>query len=542
MKLLDLEMFHNIVSDKKDEKKYHVNYFRKSEEAEDRQMQSIADQARFAEQVKTKNDLHILETFSESRSAKKPGRPEFNRMLDILNERDDIKGIVCWKLNRLGRNPEDEGKIRWLLQSGQIDEIITSDKTYTQVDSDFIMAIEGAQAQRFITDLRKDTARGVQSKLEKGIAPILAPPGYRNSIEKRQGERDIQPHHIYFPLLKQIFELFLTGHYSVEQLHEKVRELKIKNSRNQIISRTQLHKILRDPFYTGTRFMYAKRLYTNGKHTPMINDEQFDLIQEIIAKRSRPRVFTHKGFLNGLVRCGECDSMITAEVHRKKYKNGKTQEFAYYRCTKRKKGVKCSQRYISVQKLDEQASKYLKSIRLSTRFVAWAIKWLNVIHHNQQEIKESKLIAIQKEYNEVDKKIANLVDLMISGIITAQEGSIKKQELESERTKLFSILTKINTHAIEWTNLTIQTFEFVKSAQEKFEFGTIEQKKTILRVIGSNLRLKDKKLIIELRTPFVYIQKVVSNLRVNNEEKMMDLPTISTETAFAGSNIDTMGE
>ena len=41
--------------------------------------------------------------------------------------------------------------------------------------------------------MNEDTARGIKSKLDKGIAPILAPPGYRNCLEKRQGERNIEP-------------------------------------------------------------------------------------------------------------------------------------------------------------------------------------------------------------------------------------------------------------------------------------------------------------------------------------------------------------
>jgi DNA invertase Pin-like site-specific DNA recombinase/predicted metal-binding protein len=463
-------------------------------------------------------------------------------MIEFIHSRKDIKGIICWKLNRLSRNPKDEGTIRWLLQSGEIEEIVTPEKTYTMVDSDFIMAIEGAQAQRFINDLRKDTARGIQSKLDKGMVPILAPPGYRNTIEKRQGERHIEAHPIYFDLMKKLFELFLTGNYSVEGLHKKVKELGIKNSRNQIFSKTQLHKALRDPFYTGTRFIYAKRLYTNGTHPAMITDEQYDLIQEILSNRSRPRYFTHVGFLNGIVRCGECNGMITAEVHRKKYKNGKTQEFAYYRCTKRKRDIKCSQPYIAVDKLDRQAIAYLKTIKLSTQFVDWAIKWLKVMHKEQQNIKESKLIATQDSYNDVNKKLDRLVELMISGVITAKEGSEKKQLLEDEKKRLFDILSKIDIHATEWTNLTIQTFNFVKIAQDKFEFGTIEQKKTILKVIGSNLVLKDRKLSITLRTPFTYIQKVVSKLKGEKEDIYRDLPEDIAQIAFSGSNHDIMGD
>jgi len=541
MQLSELEMYHNINVAVESEKKYFLIYCRKSEEAEDRQVQSIDDQLRAAEQIKARKSVTVLETFTEARSAKMPGRSEFNRMIEFIHSRKDIKGVICWKLNRLSRNPKDEGTIRWLLQSGEIEEIVTPEKTYTMVDSDFIMAIEGAQAQRFINDLRKDTARGIQSKLDKGMVPILAPPGYRNTTEKRQGERHIEAHPIYFDLMKKLFELFLTGNYSVEGLHKKVKELGIKNSRNQIFSKTQLHKALRDPFYTGTRFIYVKRLYTNGTHPAMITDEQYDLIQEILSNRSRPRYFTHVGFLNGIVRCGECNGMITAEVHRKKYKNGKTQEFAYYRCTKRKKEIKCSQPYIAVDKLDRQAIAYLKTIKLSPRFVDWAIKWLKVMHKEQQNIKESKLIATEDSYNDVNKKLDRLVELMISGVITAKEGSEKKQLLEDEKKRLFDILSKIDIHATEWTNLTIQTFNFVKIAQDKFEFGTIEQKKTILKVIGSNLVLKDRQLTITLRTPFTYIQKVVSKLKGEKEDIYRDLPEDIGQIAFPGSNHDIMG-
>lgn len=540
MNLQDLEMYHNLTSDNVIEKKYYLIYCRKSEESEDRQIQSIADQIKILTELAGAKDLQIEQVFTENKSAKAPGRPVFDELVSLIEERKDIAGILCWRLNRLFRNPADEGKIRWLLQSGTINEIITPHKTYQEVDADFTMAVEGAQAQRFISDLKKDTARGVQSKITKGIAPMLAPPGYRNALEKRQGERDIIPHPIYFPLMKQIFELFLTGHYSVEALHKKVEELGIKNSRNQIVSATQLYKILKDPFYTGIRFIYAKRLHTNGIHEAMITDEQFDLIQEILAKRSRPRVIRFEGFLNGIMSCGECHMTITQEVHRKKYKNGNIQDFVYYRCTKKKKNNRCSQPYLPAHELDRQAMKYLQSVRLSPRFVEWAIKWLNVMHEQQKEIKNARLKATQQEYNETVSKITRTVDLMIAGIITPEDGRLRKQQLEIEKTRLFSILSKIDTHVTEWTNLTIQTFDFVTTAQYKFEHGTIEQKKTILKVIGSNLVVRDGKLHIEFRTPFAYIQSVVAKMN-ENQEIEANLPPLSPQEAFLGSSQDVVG-
>jgi site-specific DNA recombinase len=538
MKLHDLEMSQRLKIKNTPEKRFYLVYCRKSEESEDKQIQSLEDQLSTARNLASTKNLHLLnvEPFVESRSAKKPGRPQFNGMLDLIEQRNDIRGIIVWKPNRLFRNPVDEGKIRWLLQSGEIDEIVTPDKTYTQVDSDFLMAIEGAQAQRYVNDLRKDVARGIQSKISKGMAPICAPTGYRNTREKRQGERTIEVDPVNFPLMRQIFDLFLTGNYSVDGLHSKAEELGLRNKLGKPVLRSQFHKILKNPFYTGTRFIYAGKLYTNGIHKRMITDEEFDLVQDILAKKSRPRFQIHKGFLNGTVRCGECNSMITAEVHKRKYKNGKSQLFAYYRCTKKKQGYKCSQPYIPVQTLDTQASDYLRSIMLSTRFVEWGIKWLKIMHSNQQEVKEAKLKATQTAYNAVDRKIANLVDLMLDDIISKEDGVKKKAELEAQKTKLNETLSSIDSHANEWTNLTIDTFNFVKTAQDKFLNGTIEEKKTILRVIGSNLVLKDKNLEIELRKPFQYIQEVVKELEGKRGQFEAKLPALSSKEAFIPSD------
>lgn len=535
MKLQDLEMYqHNHIKNEA-KKNYYLIYCRKSSESEDRQMQSVEDQLTEAEKIRVGKNLEVVETFSESRSAKMPGRSEFNRMIETIYQRKDIKGIICWKLNRLARNPKDEGTLRWLLQSGEIEEIITPDKTYTQVDSDFVMAIDGAQSQRFITDLRKDTARGIKSKLDKGIAPILAPPGYRNSIEKRQGERDIVPHETQFPLVRKIFDYALTDNYSSQQLCLLAGDLGVKSNRKKLISRTQTYKMLRDPFYTGTRFIYSGKLYTNGVHKRMVTDEEFDLLQDILSGRSRPRGQKHKDLLTGLMVCGECGRGITTEVKTKHYKNGNSQVFVYYRCTKKWKGSKCTQRYVRAEELEKQVDEYLDSVKLSPRFVEWAIKWLRVMHQEQEGVREARYEAAKQAYEGVIPRISKLVDLMISGIVTQEEGAIKKQTLEQEKQRLFEELSKIDVHVTEWTNLAIETFNFVKTAQDKFANGTIEQKKTILRVIGSNLILKNKKLTIEIRTPFTYIQKVAMQLKQEKREEPIDLPTITSQNAFLSS-------
>lgn len=542
MRIEELEMTQITQISKEGQKKHYLIYARKSSEAEDRQVESINDQFKEANKLILQKDLTVKDKpFAESRSAKKPGRLEFNRMIEEIDKRSDIKGIICWKLNRLFRNPEDEGKIRQRLSDGRIEEIITPSKTYLEADSDFTMAVEGAQAQRFIRDLREDTGRGTKSKLDKGIAPIMAPPGYRNCLEKRQGERDIEPIPTQFNLVRNLFDIFLTGNYSVQQLWLKAKELGIKSNRGKIISKTQLYKILKNPFYTGVRYIYAKRLYTNGIHKRMLTDEEFNLVQDILSKRTHPRGSIHMDLLTGIMKCGECGRAITTEVKTKNYRNGTSQTFVYYRCTKKWQGKKCTQPYIRAEELERQVLDYLDRLQMSPLFVEWAIKWLKVMHGKQEELRAAKYNTTEQAYQEVVKKITRLVDLTISGMLTAEEGTLKKQELELEKKRLSEELGKIDIHVSEWSTLAIQTFDLVKNIKERFANGSIEQRKTILRVIGSNLILKDKAIQIEIRRPFEYIQEVVSKLNENKWLEPIDLPAITTQEAFLQSPNTIMG-
>src|SRR3989344_8654721 len=92
-----------------DKIKYFL-YARKSSESEDRQMASIESQIVELQKIAREYGLEVADIYSESRSAKEPGRPVFNEMLQDI-QAGKANGIICWKLNRLARNPIDGGQI-----------------------------------------------------------------------------------------------------------------------------------------------------------------------------------------------------------------------------------------------------------------------------------------------------------------------------------------------------------------------------------------------------------------------------------------------
>src|ERR1022692_3173236 len=188
----------------------HFIYSRKSSEDDDRQMLSIVAQLSELGAITATEQLPIVETFTESKSAKEPGREIFNEMLRRIEE-GEANAILTWKLDRLARNFDDGGKIIGMLQRGVIQEIRTFEKTYLPTDNVLLIAVELGMANQYVRDLSLNIRRGIREKVRRGVFYGKAPLGYYNEPRLRI----IQPHPRNFKKLKAIFEEFAKGDQSL---------------------------------------------------------------------------------------------------------------------------------------------------------------------------------------------------------------------------------------------------------------------------------------------------------------------------------------
>ena len=145
-------------------------YVRKSTDDTTHQVMSLPAQINELREFAKREHLFIYETLEESQSAKLPGRPVFNQMLDRL-ERGEANGILCWDIDRLYRNPIDEGLTRWLLQNSVIVSIRTPTRQFFPDDAGLLMGVEGGRATDYIIRLSKNIRRGVKEKLRRGEWP-----------------------------------------------------------------------------------------------------------------------------------------------------------------------------------------------------------------------------------------------------------------------------------------------------------------------------------------------------------------------------------
>ncbi len=98
--------------------KYYI-YARKSTDVEDMQVQSIEGQLGELRMFAKRENLEVIEELVEKKSAKIPGRPIFNKMLDDI-ENGKANGILSWHPDRLARNSIDGGKIIYFVDTGKI--------------------------------------------------------------------------------------------------------------------------------------------------------------------------------------------------------------------------------------------------------------------------------------------------------------------------------------------------------------------------------------------------------------------------------------
>jgi site-specific DNA recombinase len=484
-------------------------YARKSSENEDKQVASIPSQIDELKKLAHERSLTIVNTFTEDKSAKAPGRPIFNQMLDAIHK-GEASGIICWKLDRLARNPIDGGTINWLLQQGIIQHIQTFQRGYFPTDNVLMMNLEFGMANQFVLDLSVNTKRGMRKKVEDGWFPHKPPIGYLSNKHKLPALPPIFKDKDKFTIVKQLWDAVLTKHYTVTKVFELANDLGLKTHSGRRLTEGQCHLMFHNPFYYGY-FNWNGGFY-KGNHEPMISKQQFDEVQAILDGRIHTCSQKHVFAFTGLIRCGECGAAITAENKTKHQKNGNVHHYTYYRCTKRIKRD-CSQQPITVDELEAQITNVLGKIRIPPSFHQWAIKQLKAEQITEGEDQKEIVEAHRRAWDACKKKLDALFDLRLTGEVSPEEFAVHKAKLLKEKHKYEELMKDANDRVETWLERAEKMLNFAETAKSRFELGGFEDKREILGDLGLNLSLLDRNLSIPLKKPVELVEEVAPEVQ-----------------------------
>ena len=457
----------------------YILYSRKSTDTEDKQVLSLDSQEAELKKLAQSLDLEVVETLRESRSAKEPGRPIFNDMIKMISS-GKADAILCWKIDRLTRNPVDGGQIQWLLQNGNIQCIRTFEKNFLPSDNVLLMSIEQAMANQYIRDLSVNVKRGNRAKLERGEWPNHAPFGYLN--DKATKKVVIDPKRA--PYVTRIYNLYTTGTYGLKEVADILYTEGLRTASGYKVFHNQIHRIVSSRFYLGLMERDGK-IYP-GKHEALVTQKTFDLAQGILHGRLHSRKRNHFYSARGFLTCAVCSCIITTETQK---------GFAYYHCTNGK-GI-CDQKknFMRSETVDTMLAGIFNDLPFDEEFIDICYEAYKARNGDKMTAELHIIDTLHQELAGLITKESMLTDSYASQILRKDLYEEKMREIANQRVTLEKQIEENKKKS----GVSVVTFEQVKEvfidgnrAAKQYCDANPEAKRNLLGKLLSNATIKNK--------------------------------------------------
>lgn len=479
----------------------YANYYRKSSESEDRQVQSLESQKTEMMRIAQLHNLNVVKEYSESQSAKIPGRPQFIQMINDIKS-GKVNAILTWKLDRLARNMIEGGVIMELLTTGVLKEIRTHEKTYYSTDNILFMSVVFGMANQYSRDLSVNVKVGNKTKLKNGQWPNKAPLGYINN--KATKEIELDPERASY--IKQAFEMYSTGNHSVKQIAKELQDKGLVARSGKPVSASMIHYALRNTFYFGL-MEFGGELY-KGNYKPLISKSLFDKCQEIRTGNKKPKAQEKKNLsfsMRGIFSCEICGCAITAE---------KQKGIDYYHCTNGKKNCNQKKQFVRGDELEGVLISQLEKLGISDELI-------DIVHdaslerfHNEVVDTKTNKKRLEAELDTLKAKESMLTDKLLDGVLSNDIYTKKSKEL---KLAIFDKERQIDNNEVDYEK-ELATFELTKKAFKAFNFNKISfselkngEKLETFKNLLSNSTLKNengsKTLNLQYKKPYDVIAR-----------------------------------
>jgi hypothetical protein len=399
----------------------------------------------------------------------------------------------------------------------------------------------------------------MRQKAERGWYPTMRLPiGYVHKPGYVLGAEDeIIPNDKQFRILRKLWDILLTGKYSIADIKRKGDTLGLRNKFNKKCAKGAYYTFFTNEFYCGYYHWKDKDdnlIRYKGKHKMMVSPAEFQKAQILLQDKpnSVSRVKKYDFPYRGIIKCGECGCAVTPDHKlqaictsckckysikssgdcpkcRAKFsemENPSVVDILYYHCT-RSRGI-CSQGSIRKELIDNSIEEELKKISINKCFYSWAMNGLKNGNENKEEA-ENIIKSLMKKKTELENRISNLVILRADGEIDSEQFSLSVSKAEKEISSFEFEIGEAKKQNIEWYDNKIRDLNFALEAYQKFKNGDDSLKMDMLKELASNITLSDKKLDITVKEPLLEIEKCYSDYCQKNDASNLLLPLYSKD-------------
>ena len=522
-------------------------YIRVSTEDQAKEGYSLEVQREYLEAFAKREGLEIFKLYQDDGiSGYTTERPALQELLkDAKQKAFDL--VLVYKIDRFSRNLKDLLNLVYELSSHGVgfksatepfDSTTSTGKLMFQQLGSFAEFERNRIAERVFPGMVK----GVQQGNWQGAR--YAPYGYRYSKEKKLLEIDEKESKI----VKVIYEMALCGK-STRNITEYLTRKGYKNRKGNIFSTKLIGDILKNRIYIGklvwNRHYYDKTQKTKkgyryvknpsdkiiiaqGKHTPIIAEEDFNIVQEKLKETRIERRKKASDYpLSGLLYCEKCNHRY---VGISSISNHRTNEKKrWYRCSgPHRSFIKCKNKSIKAEEIESEVAQALEALLKNDKLKN--NRWTNVTEANfpvfeetsktnlpmcshlpseQSKACRNTMEKVRNRLNKNLKKQSKLTDAYLENLLSEELYTLKNQELRKEEEELKKLLAMQELREIERERsreYLDRVDEFLESYDPNKKEIDRETKKQILHLLFKNIKIASKKIFLPPKSflPFGY--------------------------------------
>jgi DNA invertase Pin-like site-specific DNA recombinase len=480
----------------------HVIYARKSTESDDRQVLSIDSQVQELKLLALRRGLEVHEVLTEARSAKAPGRPIFGSLMTRVSK-GEIGAVLCWKMDRLARNPLDSGQLLQALADRQLQQVITPERTYTGDGNDrFLGNFELGIATKFIDDLRANVKRGNRARFQRGWPNYRPPIGYLND----RASKTIISDPARYALVRRMWDELLSGRLNPMQIARAAEEWGLRTPKTahmggKPLSFQNVYRLFANPYYMGLIRLKGGESY-RGAHQPIVTPDEFEQAQQFLGRPGRSHHIKHVFAYAGLLHCGICGHTMVPEQHVKR--SGK--RFVYYRCRGRSSGRPCANPALPETVFENQILNELTRVTVPSQAVAWIVENIRARVETTAAEHAAQRAAIEKALADSRRESDALLTLRLRGQVDEETFERRRLGLLDQQARLG---LKLDQPAPDPSALLARVREvlaFSASLPLAFREGDSVRRRTIFHAVCANPTVRDRKALYSAKEPFSFFE------------------------------------
>jgi site-specific DNA recombinase len=417
----------------------------------DRQIEELVKYAK-------SKQYEVVEVFTETISGVKnrKERKEISRLIEYVNDHDEVKGVLVWELSRIGRNTLDVLDIINSLTEKKIWVYTKKENIYTlkedlteSTNSKLLLTILSGVAtleretilSRSISGLRKSVSDG------NWVGGVYSPYGYKKENKKIVIDDEESK------IIKRIFQLYLEGN-GTKRLCNILNKEKVPTRYNKAVKGTvkineidkkgeeftwkegTMYSLLTNPVYIGKKVGKGTLEGIKLNSPSIIDEETFQQVQEKLKNTVKQHSTKFFYLFEGKLKCGICGR--TYFPH-KRLSNTDNR----YCCLSKRYNEVCENFGISIPKLNDGVWSLLRNNKKELKNIINLNSNKEKIEEELKNLNEIKS-STQVSLDNLQRREGQILDLLLDDKIDKDLYTSRFNEITIQKEKLNKEFSEIN--------------------------------------------------------------------------------------------------